>query len=138
MEILGHRKFYQLKNDTTDYKNDRLIDIQRSAYVIGIEEWKMKTLVAWFRQENGAFSENTRNLTTKEDSLGLCQCSRWHRTNCAPADYQKQKNQCLEWFRGYTENSTPETLHSDLRRGHNGNAWWYEKEIKEKELLFIF
>jgi len=129
-------RVYKLKDSVDDggYKNDRLEDLQKHARENGLEEWKIKTYLAWLYSENGTLSEN--HLGDYGHAKGLCQCNNLHRT-CAQT-YDKQKKQCLDWFMRYTENSTKQSIRMDVRGQHNSLAvGWYEKKIEGLEELFV-
>ena len=116
------------------YKTERIIDIQKTAIEKGIEEWKLKTMLAWLMQENGSFSENTRG--DYGHSVGLCMCHTKYR-KCV-FTYDEQKEQCLNWFKVYTAFSTKHSIYKDIKTGHNPRAGvWYDNGIKKKENLFI-
>lgn len=130
-----------IKEDTplyAQYKQDIVKDVQLYAEYLGIEEWKYPYMIAWMVQENGAFSSDKRWWDVNGWANGICSCNeRWRK--CAPkGDYTEQRNQCINWFKGYTVNSTPQTILRDIRKGHNPNSGTYEYLISQKMKLLNF
>jgi len=113
------------------YKNERIKDLQQYATNIGVDNWKQKYMVQWLLQENGALSERT--LGDKGAANGLCQCNKIWRDCHAWDNYEGQKRQCLDWFNGYTQNSTHSSILSDIRKSHNSRSATYEDDIKGRE-----
>ena len=113
-----------------EYKNNRIQDLQNYATNIGVDNWKQKYMVQWLLQENGSLSENTYG--DNGYALGLCQCNKIYR-QCPGQDYEAQKVQCLDWFKGYTEHSTHASILRDIRMSHNSRSTTYEHDIKKRE-----
>ena len=91
--------------------------------------------MAWLIQENGALSETRRG--DYGESVGLCMCHTRYRK--CEFTYEGQKDQCLDWFKGYTEKSTKDTIYKDIRHGHNRQAGaWYTNGIRSKEKLLTY
>jgi hypothetical protein len=125
-----------LGSDPSGYKNERVNDIAKRAMEKGVPKERIITLLSWLFSEKGSFSES-RNTDVGGHSVGLCQCHEKYR-KCVYT-YEEQKEQCIDWFLGYTKNSTHGTIYSDIRKGHNiGGGTAYENRIRKHEKFFIF
>ena len=124
-------KFRQIEKPakTINYKEERLKDLKKYAVSIWIDLWKIPYMNAWFRTENWSLSEYV--LWDEWQAIWLCQCNKIYRTCAKIWDYEGQKKQCIDWFQGYTDESTRQTILKDIRKSHNPRSITYEMNIKK-------